>query len=530
MIISTSDLCKMSDEVPCDTVGRRILCAGERGTVRFVGYVPPASGLWLGVEWDNPERGKHDGSHEGIRYFNCSHPTGASFIRPKKASFGVDFLTAVKKRYEIQEASEITEEMKISNTFVELVNGAERQLYNLTEVSLRGCEVSSGGKDDDIQQTVPNVILLDLSENLLASWRNVADIVCRLKKLKVLILSQNKLAIPENPSSLAQAFASLREMALNKASITWSNVLQCAPMWPVLEELYLSDNEICTLQKPINVLQSLKLLDLGNNRLSDGGDLLEIAFLPRLEKLILSNNQLSSVCFSDAQPGCKSAMFTSLKFLAVDKNHISQWSFVNELEKLQSLQQLSCLYNPLMTSEKSTETIRQLIIAKIGQLLFLNKSEVLPDERKGAELDYRKLFGKEWLEAGGHWDEDKNHPNESFIAQHPRFQFLIKKFGPPEEGELKQQQPFALKNQLLTLTFRFPGRPDAPIEKKLPNSMTVQKVKGLLSRLLKVPATELNLTYTRAKIEDKEVDLDNDLRSLKFFSIEDGDTVLVRWT
>ncbi|KAG2467162.1 TBCE protein, partial [Polypterus senegalus] len=301
----------------------------------------------------------------------ASHPTGASFIRPKKASFGVDFLTAVKKRYEIQEASEITEEMKISNTFVELVNGAER---------------------------------------------------------------------------------------------------------------------------PINVLQSLKLLDLGNNRLSDGGDLLEIAFLPRYDVVIF------------------------------------RWSFVNELEKLQSLQQLSCLYNPLMTSEKSTETIRQLIIAKIGQLLFLNKSEVLPDERKGAELDYRKLFGKEWLEAGGHWDEDKNHPNESFIAQHPRFQFLIKKFGPPEEGELKQQQPFALKNQLLTLTFRFPGRPDAPIEKKLPNSMTVQKVKGLLSRLLKVPATELNLTYTRAKIEDKEVDLDNDLRSLKFFSIEDGDTVLVRWT
>ena len=28
-------------------------------------------GLWLGVEWDNPERGKHDGSHEGTVYFKC---------------------------------------------------------------------------------------------------------------------------------------------------------------------------------------------------------------------------------------------------------------------------------------------------------------------------------------------------------------------------------------------------------------------------------------------------------------------------
>lgn len=28
-------------------------------------------GLWLGVEWDNPDRGKHDGSHEGVQYFTC---------------------------------------------------------------------------------------------------------------------------------------------------------------------------------------------------------------------------------------------------------------------------------------------------------------------------------------------------------------------------------------------------------------------------------------------------------------------------
>lgn len=24
---------------------------------------------WIGVEWDNPERGKHDGTHEGHTYF-----------------------------------------------------------------------------------------------------------------------------------------------------------------------------------------------------------------------------------------------------------------------------------------------------------------------------------------------------------------------------------------------------------------------------------------------------------------------------
>lgn len=41
------------------------------GTVRYAGAVPPTKGAWLGVEWDDPARGKHDGSHEGTPYFEC---------------------------------------------------------------------------------------------------------------------------------------------------------------------------------------------------------------------------------------------------------------------------------------------------------------------------------------------------------------------------------------------------------------------------------------------------------------------------
>lgn len=43
------------------------------GTVLYMGPVPPTSGDWLGVEWDDPSRGKHDGMHKetGVRYFTC---------------------------------------------------------------------------------------------------------------------------------------------------------------------------------------------------------------------------------------------------------------------------------------------------------------------------------------------------------------------------------------------------------------------------------------------------------------------------
>lgn len=53
-----------------------------------------------------------------------------------------------------------------------------------------------------------------------------------------------------------------------------------------------------------------------------------------------------------------------------------QWSVINELDKLQKLQSLDCRNNPLMDIEKNAATVKQLIIAKIGQLRFLNKSEV----------------------------------------------------------------------------------------------------------------------------------------------------------
>uniref|UniRef100_A0A4W4DT25 Tubulin-specific chaperone E n=1 Tax=Electrophorus electricus TaxID=8005 RepID=A0A4W4DT25_ELEEL len=322
----------VASEVPEDATGRRLTCEGERATVRYVGPVPPTTGSWLGVEWDNPERGKHDGSHEGVRYFTCRHPSGGSFVRAKKTSFGVDYLTAVKQHYE----------------------------------------------------------------------------------------------------------AGLDEATGNEVTIATKTV--------------------------------------------------------------------------------KMVGFESI------------WDVINELDKLQALVQLSCKNNPLMELEDH-ETTRQLLIARISQLEKLDKSQVLQQERRGAELDYCKKFGRQWLHAGGHKDPDRNKPSAEFTAQHPRYLALIQKYGAPEEDELKEQKPFALKNQLLTVTFECPEDADRkPIQKKLPGSMIVQKVKGLLYRLLKLPGAEIHLTYTSSKMEGREIEINNDLKPLQFYSIEDGDRILVRWS
>ncbi|XP_054353219.1 tubulin-specific chaperone E isoform X2 [Pongo pygmaeus] len=464
----------MSDTLTADVIGQRVEVNGEHATVRFAGVVPPVAGPWLGVEWDNPERGKHDGSHEGTVYFQCRHPTGGSFIRPNKVNFGTDFLTAIKNRYVLEDGPEEDRKEQI--------------------VTIGNKPVETIGFDSIMKQQ-----------------------------------SENKLKFPSG-SVLTGTLSALKVLVLNQTGITWAEVLRCAMGCPGLEELYLESNNIFISERPTDVLQTVKLLDLSSNQLIDENQLYLIAHLPRLEQLILSDIGISSLHFPDAGIGCKTSLFPSLKYLVVNDNQISQWSFFNELDKLPSLRALSCLRNPLTKEDKEAETARLLIIASIGQLKTLNKCEILPEERRRAELDYRKAFGNEWKQAGGHKDPDKNRLSEEFLTAHPRYQFLCLKYGAPEDWELKTQQPLMLKNQLLTLKIKYPHQLDQKVlEKQLPGSMTIQKVKGLLSRLLKVPVSDLLLSYESPQKPGVEIELENDLKSLQFYSVENGDCLLVRW-
>lgn len=52
-------------------IGQRISFSKELCTVRYIGSVDGTKGEWLGVEWDDASRGKHDGQANGKRYFEC---------------------------------------------------------------------------------------------------------------------------------------------------------------------------------------------------------------------------------------------------------------------------------------------------------------------------------------------------------------------------------------------------------------------------------------------------------------------------
>lgn len=77
--------------IPCSYyIGQRVSFESNLCTIRYIGEIEGTSQEWLGVEWDEPSRGKHDGSHKDKRYFKCKslpshHYTLCSSSRQVKA-------------------------------------------------------------------------------------------------------------------------------------------------------------------------------------------------------------------------------------------------------------------------------------------------------------------------------------------------------------------------------------------------------------------------------------------------------------
>lgn len=87
---------------------------------------------------------------------------------------------------------------------------------------------------------------------------------------------------------------------------------------------------------------------------------------------------------------------------------------------MQNLEDLKFRDNPVL-KEKTPETSRQLIIARISRLNWLNATEIPGKERRDAEYDYMKMFAKEWLELTEHFDTAR----KEFLAVHPRYPALV---------------------------------------------------------------------------------------------------------
>lgn len=89
-------------------LGQRVHSANDTrriGTVKYVGEVQGYSGIWAGVDWDDGN-GKHDGSINGVRYFQAQSEKSGSFIRVQNLSMGISLPEALEVRYRSESSKE----------------------------------------------------------------------------------------------------------------------------------------------------------------------------------------------------------------------------------------------------------------------------------------------------------------------------------------------------------------------------------------------------------------------------------------
>ncbi|KAI8083086.1 uncharacterized protein BX664DRAFT_339788 [Halteromyces radiatus] len=548
--------------IPNDiSIGTRIQVGDDRATVRYIGQVTGSTGEWLGVEWDDDKRGKHDGSHNGTLYFTCRSKSSGSFIRynAKKVWTGRSFLEALTAKYleastdhqdpvqgnpinttnttTITKDGEIlylggNKNIQVETVGFEKIQKAQSQLHDLKIVGLLDMRILDAGKDKVIAHAGLSMEDLDLSKNLINDWTNVANITSQLPRLMILRLNHIRL-LPPNIDVLnsfsPSPFDHLKTLVLCNTHITWDQVLQLDHLFLHLEDLQLSGNGIQTIDRAPIHMRQLKCINLEDNCLQDWKEINHFSSLPNLQTLFLNGNMIQTI---DIIPNT----FTQLAFLRIDRNQLQAWTNFDILDQLPSLVKLRCHENPIFKDLHVEESAAQ-IIGRIHGLTTLNGNTITDRERIDLERFYLKLCTR-----------DGDTP-ESIKSLHPRFLQLCRVHGEPDFGQNKQNigmvTSTTLNQRLMTITlshlpldseqalYQHHSANDLPppkqsVDKRVLATMLVRSLRHLIQKLFGIPASRQHLFLIQQQQHSTIImDMTDDLRDLKFYSITQGDQIII---
>ncbi|KAI6657805.1 Tubulin-specific chaperone E-like [Oopsacas minuta] len=516
-------------------IGRRCCCGEDYGVIRFIGDVEDSKGTWVGIEWDKVERGKHNGSLKGKQYFICKKEENcASFLRPKKLSLGMSLPEALLHRYTNVDPEGYMEEserlivgnkggaVKVELVGMDSVFEERSKLCELKIVSLINMKISNAGSPGELAQLAPNIATLELVGNkMLPDWKTISLIAQQLNSLTSLDLSDTNLELPEDPLVLTPRLSQLTELYLCSTGISWDRVCEVSHMVPFLSKLHLCFNNISIITTQLKCFTSLELLNLEENDLCDWEHIFSLKTYPNLSTLILNNNQLPDIPYH-LVTGHESIQFSSLSSLSLRDNMIGSWYTVDFINSYFKLKELRIKNNPVL-SNVSSQQARQFVIARIATLTILNNSPVPLAERIDAERYYLSAFSRQWVES---CDESGCVPaSHPFRREHPRYLLLVNEIGAPADAKADVLKA----NRFYDVTISAPNYPNLnTLKKKLPHTLTIQKLKGVLHRLYKIDPADQMLSYVREEFNCPEIEMDDTLRPLSYYGMQSGYIILVR--
>ncbi|KAI4601458.1 hypothetical protein KJ359_011587 [Pestalotiopsis sp. 9143b] len=494
-------------------VGDRLSYDGAICTVRYIGEVAGTSGSWIGVEWDDATRGKHDGSHKGTRYFSCKSksPTAASFVRPtRSAEQPQSFVAALQDKY-TGEVSAASAQIKFSGKIAEEVGfqKIQRQQANLAElkfVILDGSRIAGAYAEGDqrIATTCPKTTELDLSRNLFARLETVVDICSELPALRNLRINGNRFLNILEDEKFAQSqetFKNVKELSLEETLMSWEELCHVSSKFESLATLSADMNQLSLLpQVPMDTLSStLFSLSLEFNDFTSLADLACLGKLQALRNLHLKGNNISAI--TNEASGKHPVLSPSLQYLDISYNKVSSWGFVDHLPScLPGLTHLRFTHNPIYDnpdpehstqSKTVTEEAYMMTVGRLANLKALNFGAISMNDRQDAEMFYLARIGK-------HLAAVPESEEGWVLAQHKRYDELVQIYGPPVVNRQKEINPSFLEARLISVQFIFrpqDGRGQTEQIIQIPKSYDMYRVKGIAGRLFAQEPLGLRLIW-----------------------------------
>ena len=539
----------------CDFhIGQRGSLDGFLCTVRYIGNLSGTKGDWLGVEWDDPKRGKHDGTHKQQRVFDTLSKarTSASFLRPtQKLLVQRAVLEAIQYKY--SPAPGITSNgngsIEISGKIVEEVgfNEIQQQISQLSQlrVVLIDCLDISGLRVVDscqtlsetqhqLAETCPNIVELDVGWNLITSWQEAADICSALPKLKTFKasglrfehLDVNFLSDGRSP------FRSIEELHLNECLITPSQIVRLLfcdgqSLFPALKTLWLSQNELFhfATDSPHLSLPLVENVVLENNHFRDISQLSGLFLVfPNTKSMTLQGNKIESVNMLHQIPTPSSVydIYPSIEFLNLADNNITAWNFIDALPSIfPNLTSLRISKNPIYDSgplnhestTKPSDTSYYLTLARVPNLKILNYTTLTPRDREEGEIYYLSVAEKEirsqLCTAAGHVDQKVQAASlyplyESLCAKYDREPIPLTLNEVLTKPSTPNYAPGTLGARLINCTFYIPSS-NQTFTRLLPPSLSVYTLKALLHRHFHLRPLSFTLIYESPELDPIQI-------------------------
>ena len=555
-------------------LGKRVELNEKTAMIKYIGPLKhkkdfKENEIWLGLEWEDKSRGKHNGTVEGFEYFKTTNgDNSGSLVKMTKVNVGQTFKGALGYKYNFYEEEGndyhknvdkalekdnfIVTDKKIIN--IELV-GKEKAAKKFSEFEYMPCidlnysYINSLG--NDLSNILPRLKELSLTRTLLTKWSEMLDILTQFKNLNLLNFSENILIFDDNFDKEIKKFENgelkqhLNTLVLNKCDLNIYHLIKLCPIFTCLDYLYLKDNKInpetCEksehkkfIEENISNIEkntpNLKYLSLEHNRINEFFFGYKIFKSPKLKYINLNQNIISDIIPEDNKEENNKILESfkkSMEHILLDYNMFKKEDYTKIMVDLETLElkDIDILNNGFI-DKIGTEKVKIEMIGRNPQLKILNNTTITKIMRRDAEKQYLVDCVKEYINSLGNNNFDKFVFEKYMQKTHKQYFNLRKKFFDPlddYENLTKKNNKNTMKSNMAEIVLEYEGK---TIKRKFPKSTVFTNLKNLSVRLFKIEGDAMINFYL--KNGDKEELIEDETITLQSLNLPSGQIILIK--